>query len=84
MAKKNNAVATAENSDLIIVKFIKNNTPYIKGDITGVTPEKFEELSKGKFVVEYDGKKIKEVVEDETTNDDVSNTGDDVTGDEQK
>lgn len=34
----------------IVVKFLKSNTPYIKGDITGVTVEEFEKLEKADIV----------------------------------
>lgn len=30
----------------IVVKFLKNSTPYIKGDIAGISSEEFEKLEK--------------------------------------
>ncbi len=50
---KNTEKDTEKKTKGIVVKFLKSFTPYVKGDVAGISKDLFEKLSKQEIVEKY-------------------------------
>lgn len=64
---KNQAVKTTNDKNIIVIKFIKSYTPYIKGDVAGVEKKLANKLIDGEIAEKFG--KNSEVDEDVTDDD---------------
>lgn len=58
-------------SNQVLVKFLKNHTPYAVGDVTGVSEEAAEKLFSEELAVPYKTKESKKEVENPPVSKDV-------------